>query len=683
MNNKPGHIELRRFCELMALCGLAVAQPLFDLLAKNASLFIAWQASTADLILVTLLIVVGPPAALWLLGVCVGVVGQRTRSVAHTVSLAVVAALIAIAAIKKTSVSPGGVITLGIAVGAIAGFAVFRWQRIVSQWLRFLALAPPLFGLLFLFGSAVTPLVGGSDGTTTRQHIGSPARVVMIVMDEFPLVSLLDGNGHIDAQLYPNFAALAGDGTWYRNDTTVAPHTEEAVPAILSGTYPKNPRTLPHVSAYPNNLFTMLAGRYTMNVHEEVTSLCPASQCHRSASRTGVRSGFVGMVRDIASIWRDFATPSTNNSFRFTGIGVADPQALDTGQRFLDTLHPTNTPRLDFLHLLMPHFPWHYAPSGQRYDALPLHTLGLTRNGQVWANDWAGVMGRQRHLLQVAAADRFLGQVISRLKAIGAYENSLVVVTADHGVAFHGGLPFRGVAQATYPDIMWTPLIMKAPGQQHGGIDDRRARSIDVLPTIADMLHVQTHWKFDGISLLGPAQPDGPRRLLDWERSAIHPPSGQEYLTFDGPSGFRKVVASQAALPSPQDLLRQFRVGPFAAIVGRSAATMARGNATPSHTATLDQALWYPKVDVFAQKIPWTDVHGFIDAPVGTNMAIALNGTVAGVYQPVLGASHGRSEFWGVLPSTLFKLGPNDVTIYIVTGTAEAPILTAVNRINP
>ena len=38
-----------------------------------------------------------------------------------------------------------------------------------------------------------------------------PNRVVMVVLDEFPEASLLDGQGAIDAELFPNFAALAVD----------------------------------------------------------------------------------------------------------------------------------------------------------------------------------------------------------------------------------------------------------------------------------------------------------------------------------------------------------------------------------------------------------------------------------------------------------------------------------------
>jgi hypothetical protein len=54
--------------------------------------------------------------------------------------------------------------------------------------------------------------------------------VVMILFDEFPTTSLLDSSGQIDARLYPKFAKLAGQSTWYRNATAVSGLSTWAIP---------------------------------------------------------------------------------------------------------------------------------------------------------------------------------------------------------------------------------------------------------------------------------------------------------------------------------------------------------------------------------------------------------------------------------------------------------------------
>ena len=57
----------------------------------------------------------------------------------------------------------------------------------------------------------------------------------MIVMDEFPVDIMLGPDGKIDAARYPNFAALAATGTWFKNAHTVYDSTTKAIPAVLTG----------------------------------------------------------------------------------------------------------------------------------------------------------------------------------------------------------------------------------------------------------------------------------------------------------------------------------------------------------------------------------------------------------------------------------------------------------------
>ena len=96
----------------------------------------------------------------------------------------------------------------------------------------------------------------------------------------------------IDAQRYPNFAALAHDSTWFRSATTVQWLTEVAVPAVLTGILPKNTgrKLLPIYADHPDNVFTLLGGSYRVRAVESITSLCPPKLCKevRGASPSAV-----------------------------------------------------------------------------------------------------------------------------------------------------------------------------------------------------------------------------------------------------------------------------------------------------------------------------------------------------------------------------------------------------------
>ena len=85
----------------------------------------------------------------------------------------------------------------------------------------------------------------------------------------------------------------------------------------------------------------------------------------------------------------------------------------------------------------------------------------------------------QRYLLQLGFVDRLIGRLVRRLKAKGLYDDSLVVVTADHGISWRPGVTTRRlVSPASVDELTPVPLIVKRPGQRRGrSATPTRARS--------------------------------------------------------------------------------------------------------------------------------------------------------------------------------------------------------------
>lgn len=146
----------------------------------------------------------------------------------------------------------------------------------------------------------------------------------MVLFDELPITSLLGRSGRVDGVRYPNFAALAGDATWYANSTTVADSTKWAIPAILDGRAPRR-MLKPTVAAHPKNLFTLLHRRgYRLQVEEEATDLCPYSNCRR----------------------------------RFGARFFLSHDRLERFRAWVNRIEPGNVPTLFYKHTLLPHAPW-------------------------------------------------------------------------------------------------------------------------------------------------------------------------------------------------------------------------------------------------------------------------------------------------------------------------------------
>ena len=162
--------------------------------------------------------------------------------------------LLAVEVVKATTGLRGPrLAAVASAAGLIGGvlYAGLPWPRL---WLRFLTPAPLAFALLFLLVSPTSALVLPARAPSAPEPpaaaSGDRPPVVVLLFDEFPLSSLLDAKGRIDRRVYPSFAALADQSTWYRNATGVAGFTPWALPAMLTGRYPDGARA-PSYTEYP------------------------------------------------------------------------------------------------------------------------------------------------------------------------------------------------------------------------------------------------------------------------------------------------------------------------------------------------------------------------------------------------------------------------------------------------
>src|SRR5439155_17454177 len=77
--------RVRRFARLAGLSGVALAQPLFDLLGRNPEFFSVRGASSGEILVFALVLVLVPPAAFFALELAAGAVSKRAGEAVHLV----------------------------------------------------------------------------------------------------------------------------------------------------------------------------------------------------------------------------------------------------------------------------------------------------------------------------------------------------------------------------------------------------------------------------------------------------------------------------------------------------------------------------------------------------------------------------------------------------------------------
>jgi len=669
----------------------AVAQPLLDLLGRNAEFFLARGTPQLDILLLGLGLAVGIPL---LLGLAVAGVNKANRTagqIVHGIVFAILSGMLVLQIISMTPLDrmPGwGELVVAGAAGVGIWYAYDRSETLRAIG-RYASVAPVVVLGLFLFVSPVSQLVfaSGEIAKPSQVTVENPAPIVMVIFDEFPIASLMDGDGAIDPDIYPGFARLVEDGTWFRNAATVQQQTENSIPAILSGKNPP-PGKLPTASDHPLTLFTLLADSYDLHVSESVTDLCPEYACENAtrpsqpfASRWGdlfddlrIVSGHLFLPNDMAAdlpaidtTWSNFSGGDHDDIDmvnRFRSL-TYDADRRTPINRFVTELGrpPTgDEPDLYFLHALVPHVPWTYLPSGQLYGSPPA-APGSASPG--WGPDeWLVDQAYQEHLMQVGYVDTIVGEIIEALEGAGTYDETMIIILADHGIAVRPNIEHRRVAtEDTLGDIAAIPLFIKRPHQDSGEIDDYRAETVDVLPTIAGVLGVDVPWSMVGIPLFADTRPERTESRISGSKGTIVFPADSDAA--------RAIAARKTDHFGPN--------GPFGLAPPGYADLLGQGTdpiyieAAETAIATIRDADVYDDVDLDGPMIPsWISgrIRGVPDGTGDVIVAIVVNGRIAAVTRSDT-TEEGVVEYGAIIPPGAFRDGKNYVRPILVRETPD------------
>jgi hypothetical protein len=321
---------------------------------------------------------------------------------------------------------------------------------------------------------------------------------------------------------------------------------------------------------------------------------------------------------------------------------------------------------LYYVHFPLPHGPWRYLPSGREY-ATPERIRGI-EGSEDWVEEpWLVEQEYQRHLLQVGYTDRILGQVLDRLERTGIGERALVVVVGDHGIGFEPGERRRPVSRGNIADIARVPLFVRLPGQTTGRVDRRPVSTIDILPTIADVLDMHLPAQVEGRSLLGRiSRPTV--RVLSRSGDVVEFPSAE--VDRDQAATLRR---KQAAFGEGNDSL--FDIGTHTHLLGRSLSAL-RVSTNRSVRVDLEDEGLLADVQIPSPFVP-ARIAGAIDGVAvepDTELAVAVNGTIVALTR--CSRIDGEQQFEALVPEHSLRRGRNRVEVLAIEDTGAGVRLT-------
>ena len=274
----------------------------------------------------------------------------------------------------------------------------------------------------------------------------------------------------------PRLDRLASEGVLFETAITPTAFTLPSHSSIMTGLYP------------PYHGMRLNGGSALADV--QVTL---AEQLAASGYRTGaVIAAFVldqrwGLSQGF-DVFDDEIAMEPDQRLDLAGVQRRADQVVDLGLEWMEK--DDDRPFFAWLHLYDPHIP---------YD--PPEPYGTRFGGRGLSGLYDG---------EIAFADSQVGRVLDWLEARGLAENTLVVVLGDHGESLgdHGE---NEHGYFVYDATVRVPFIVRVPGADLEGIRvPAQVRTIDVLPTILDLVGVEAPEPLHGESLVPlMLEPDG------------------------------------------------------------------------------------------------------------------------------------------------------------------------------
>lgn len=295
-----------------------------------------------------------------------------------------------------------------------------------------------------------------------------------------------------EVPLTPVLDALAAEAVVYGDAHSVTSWTLASHASLFTGLYP---------SAHQTRRSTDLLDASYRTLAERLRE--------RGYDTAGVVSGpYLRKTHNLHQGFRHYHDEIASESMARSHGDTTNPRVFDTLRRTIDSELDPSRPFLLFAYLWDPHYD--YLPPGD-YEAMfqggDCESIDV-RNYETTDTVHPGIRPGQLSYVssqyegEIRWTDRHLGEFFDFLRAKGLWDDTVVIVTADHGEEFfdHGE---KGHYHNVYAESVRVPLIVKYARGGAVGRDERLASLVDVVPTALELAGAPATGPLDGRSLLG------------------------------------------------------------------------------------------------------------------------------------------------------------------------------------
>ena len=308
----------------------------------------------------------------------------------------------------------------------------------------------------------------------------------------------------------PNIDRFARDGVRFANTIVQAPWTLPSHMSLLTGLYPSS-----HGVVEPSNKLKdehLTLAEILQNAGYETTAFT-------NSGYLSLRFGYQG--------FDDF-----DESYGYKGLSEVET-IYSMAVNWLKKSH--SRPFFLFLHTYQVHAPYDPPPTYDIYS--DKNYQGIVEVSGNNSNYYGGIKPKMtiedyqyvidKYDGEIYYTDHFLGKLFKKLRDLGLYDKSIIVLTSDHGENFLDHSVYNIDHKELYDEIVKVPLIIKASTFPKNQVIDIQVESIDIMPTVLERLGISIPNMIDGESLVELLKKRSYDNVFAFSESVL--PSRREY----------------------------------------------------------------------------------------------------------------------------------------------------------
>lgn len=339
-------------------------------------------------------------------------------------------------------------------------------------------------------------------GQKVKQQ-GSRPNVVYILTDQWR-GSALGYAGNPDVKT-PHLDQFAKEAVNFTNAVSVTPVCTPHRAALLTGRFPTTTGMIVNDIYLPSEELTMAEiykeagystayyGKWHLDGHGRLTNVAPER-----------RQGFeYWKALECSHNYNKMAYYENDDSVLNYWDGYSPFAICKDANKYMASHAQDEDPFLLFIALGTPHYPHGSAPKKYR-DMYPLEQLTIPPNVPEALHEKTR-KEMQGYYAHATATDEAIGRVLSQLKELGLWENTIIVFSSDHGemLGAHGVKPF--VKQLAWDESIRVPFLIRYPDidKNQGTVVNAPITTPDILPSLLGLSGIDVPGVIQGDNLAG------------------------------------------------------------------------------------------------------------------------------------------------------------------------------------